>query len=74
MTTHDFANYRNLARRAENSGHAADELRLLRKCLEVAPHGEPISKATLAAVEARINVLETANALAEFAKFVRYGG
>lgn len=35
FTETDFCNYRNLARRAESHGHAADELRYLRKCVEI---------------------------------------
>lgn len=35
FTAGDFANYRNLARRAESSNDRKDELRYLEKCVEI---------------------------------------
>jgi hypothetical protein len=60
-TAHDFANYRNLARRAESSGDDVGELRLLDKCLEIYEwrHGIDCSRDTFVDLVNRRNALST---------------
>jgi hypothetical protein len=59
FTAHDFANYRNLARRAESSGDVTAELRLLEKCIEIYEwrHGIDCSRDTFLDLVNRINAL-----------------
>ncbi len=61
FTDHDFANYRNLARRAESSGHKEDELRMLNKCIEIYEFrkGRDCSAQTFLDIVNRINFLRT---------------
>lgn len=65
FTETDFCNYRNLARRAESAGHAADELRYLQKCSEIydhlnKPNKQLCSGDTYLQLIARINELNAA--------------
>lgn len=62
FTAHDFANYRNLARRAENTNDRADELRYLEKCIEIFEfrNGIDCSADTFTDIVNRINFLRRA--------------
>lgn len=64
FTDHDFANYRNLARRAENTNDRADELRYLEKCIEIYEFrkGVDCNVDTFTDVVSRINFLRNARA------------
>lgn len=59
FTEANFCNYRNLARRAENSGHKEDEIRYLNKCIDI--HGmmkkAPCTQDTFLEMVNRINQL-----------------
>jgi hypothetical protein len=62
FTDHAFANYRNLARRAESTNDRADELRYLEKCVEIFEwrKGVDCTADTFADVVSRINTLRIA--------------
>lgn len=58
-TETDFCNYRNLARRAQSSGHKEDEIKYLNKCIDI--HGmmkkQPCTVDTFLDMVNRINEL-----------------
>jgi hypothetical protein len=61
FNNNDFANYRNLARRAQSSGHVDDEVRYLRKCVDIYEFrkGVDCTPQTFLDLIARLNSLTT---------------